>query len=107
VLIGNQLHGIVGMFIAVPLIPLVRETWVFFRPRVRLEGWTSAVLGLTPGDAAAATGSDEPVAASGSGEPVVAAGSGEPAVAPAAASAATAPTTVAPAAAAGAPPAPE
>jgi len=51
VLIGNQLHGIVGMFIAVPLIPLVRETWVFFRPRVRLEGWTSAVLGLAPDDA--------------------------------------------------------
>ena len=30
-LIGNQLHGIIGMFIAVPLIPLARETWIFFR----------------------------------------------------------------------------
>ena len=42
VLIGNQLHGIVGMFIAVPLIPLARETWLFFRPRVRFEGWKRA-----------------------------------------------------------------
>ena len=47
VLIGNQLHGIVGMFIAVPLIPLGRETWVFFRARVRLEGWKNAVVDLT------------------------------------------------------------
>ena len=50
VLIGNQLHGIVGMFIAVPLIPLARETWVFFRPRVRFEGWTRAALDLTADD---------------------------------------------------------
>jgi hypothetical protein len=46
VLIGNQLHGIVGMFIAVPLIPLGRETWIFFRARVRFEGWTTGGVGL-------------------------------------------------------------
>jgi len=45
-LVGNQLHGIVGMFIAVPLIPLVRETWVFFRSRIRLEGWKKETLDL-------------------------------------------------------------
>ena len=38
VLVGNQLHGIVGMFIAVPLIPLARETWVFFRAARALRG---------------------------------------------------------------------
>ena len=46
VLIGNQLHGIVGMFIAVPLIPLGRETWLFFRARVKFEGWTTGGVGL-------------------------------------------------------------
>ncbi len=45
-LIGDQLHGIIGMLIAVPLIPLVRESWVFFRSRVRFEGWKKAALDL-------------------------------------------------------------
>ena len=27
------------MLIAIPLIPLVRETYLFLRPRVRFEGW--------------------------------------------------------------------
>ncbi len=49
VLIGNQLHGIIGMFIAVPLIPLARETWMFFRARVRFEGWQNTVLDVTGG----------------------------------------------------------
>jgi predicted PurR-regulated permease PerM len=49
VLIGNQLHGIVGMFVAVPLIPLARESWVFFRTRVKFEGWaTGGGVGLAP-----------------------------------------------------------
>ena len=61
VLIGNQLHGIVGMFIAVPLIPLGRETWMFFRTRVKFEGWTTGGVELTRLD----------------GEPVVGRGAGE------------------------------
>ena len=60
VLIGNQLHGIVGMFIAVPLIPLARETWVFFRPRVRFEGWSRAALDLTADDTPVVGGSRAP-----------------------------------------------
>ncbi len=58
VLIGNQLHGIVGMFVAVPLIPLVRESWIFFRARVRFEGWTTGGgVGLaTGGEAGPASG---------------------------------------------------
>ncbi len=39
ILAGQEIHGISGMFIAVPLIPLVRETYLFLRPRVRFEGW--------------------------------------------------------------------
>jgi len=39
VLAGNQIHGVIGMFLAVPLIPLARETIVFFRARVSLEKW--------------------------------------------------------------------
>jgi len=62
VLIGNQLHGIVGMFVAVPLIPLVRETWVFFRPRVRFEGWKAGTPNLTEAD-----GTQEAVAGQRSG----------------------------------------
>jgi predicted PurR-regulated permease PerM len=62
VLIGNQLHGIVGMFIAVPLIPIARETWVFFRPRVRFEGWTRAALELTSDDSPVVGGSPTPAA---------------------------------------------
>jgi predicted PurR-regulated permease PerM len=60
VLIGNQLHGIVGMFIAVPLIPLARETWLFFRPRVRFEGWSRAALDLTADDTPVIGGSRAP-----------------------------------------------
>jgi len=39
ILAGNQVHGLIGMFVAVPLIPLARETYLFFRGRVRFEGW--------------------------------------------------------------------
>jgi predicted PurR-regulated permease PerM len=39
ILAGQEIHGISGMFVAVPLIPLVRETYLFLRPRVRFEGW--------------------------------------------------------------------
>jgi len=37
VLAGNQIHGVVGMFLAIPLIPLVKETIVFMRPRLVLR----------------------------------------------------------------------
>jgi len=90
VLIGNQLHGIVGMFIAVPLIPLARETWVFFRARVRFEGWQNTVLDLTgggrpgpstderPGDAAAPVAGLGPAALPDAAAPAGAAGAAAP-----------------------------
>jgi predicted PurR-regulated permease PerM len=45
ILAGGEIHGITGMLIAIPLIPLLKETWVFFRPRIHFEGWCAAVTG--------------------------------------------------------------
>jgi predicted PurR-regulated permease PerM len=45
ILAGGEIHGITGMLIAIPLIPLVKETWLFFRPRLQFEGWCAAVTG--------------------------------------------------------------
>jgi predicted PurR-regulated permease PerM len=39
ILAGQQIHGIAGMFLAIPLIPLLRETIHFFRGRISFEGW--------------------------------------------------------------------
>ncbi|MBE3032050.1 MAG: AI-2E family transporter [Actinobacteria bacterium] len=46
VLAGGEIHGITGMLIAIPLIPLVKETIVFLRPRMQLEGWCAAAGGV-------------------------------------------------------------
>ena len=55
ILAGGEIHGITGMLIAIPLIPLVKETWVFFRPRLQFEGWCAAVTGrCDAGDGASA-----------------------------------------------------
>ena len=45
ILAGGEIHGITGMLIAIPLIPLIKETWLFFRPRLHFEGWCAAVTG--------------------------------------------------------------
>ena len=45
ILAGGEIHGITGMLIAIPLIPLVKETFVFLRPRVQFEGWCAAAGG--------------------------------------------------------------
>jgi len=50
ILAGGEIHGIMGMLLAIPLIPLVKETVVFLRPRVSFEGWCFAVRGAV-GDA--------------------------------------------------------
>jgi predicted PurR-regulated permease PerM len=39
ILAGNELHGITGMFLAIPLIPLAKETISFFSSRVVFERW--------------------------------------------------------------------
>ena len=55
ILAGGEIHGITGMLIAIPLIPLLKETWMFFRPRLQFEGWGAAVLGA-PGASSGGTG---------------------------------------------------
>jgi predicted PurR-regulated permease PerM len=54
ILAGGQIRGVAGMFLAIPLIPLARETIVFFRARVSLESWRQEVE--CTGDAVAPTG---------------------------------------------------
>jgi len=46
ILAGGEIHGISGMLIAIPLIPLVKETIVFLRPRMQFEGWRAAAGGI-------------------------------------------------------------
>jgi putative heme transporter len=43
ILAGGEIHGITGMLIAIPLIPLIKETIAFLRPRLSFEDWRSAV----------------------------------------------------------------
>jgi predicted PurR-regulated permease PerM len=64
ILAGNEIHGVMGMFMAIPLIPLVKETIVFMRPRLRFEGWSAL---RTPGRApeAPTTGEASPTPAHG------------------------------------------
>ena len=45
ILAGGEIHGITGMLIAIPLIPPIKETIVFLRPRLTFEGWCAAVTG--------------------------------------------------------------
>ena len=61
ILAGGEIHGITGMLIAIPLIPLIKETWLFFRPRVQFEGWCAAVTGEL------SAGRTEPAGPGGSG----------------------------------------
>jgi len=66
VLAGGEIHGITGMLIAIPLIPLVKETIVFLRPRTHFEGWCAPADGpidsLALSQPAERPGPDEPAA---------------------------------------------
>jgi putative heme transporter len=68
VLAGGEIHGITGMLIAIPLIPLIKETIVFLRPRMQLEGWCAAAGGaidsVTREEPAESPGPDEPATTS-------------------------------------------
>ncbi|HJW76373.1 MAG TPA: AI-2E family transporter [Thermoleophilia bacterium] len=39
ILAGAQIHGVTGAFLAIPLIPMVKESISFFSSRVSFEGW--------------------------------------------------------------------
>jgi len=60
ILAGAEIHGITGMLIAIPLIPLIKETWLFFRPRLQFEGWCAAVTGRTGAGADTTAGAPRP-----------------------------------------------
>lgn len=51
ILAGGEIHGITGMLVAIPLIPLIKETLVFLRPRLRFERWARGE-GRDPADPA-------------------------------------------------------
>ena len=56
ILAGGEIHGVVGMLLAIPMIPLVKETILFLRPRVHFERWgqtarETVVEALTPAPA--------------------------------------------------------
>jgi predicted PurR-regulated permease PerM len=42
ILAGNQIHGILGMLLAIPLIPFLKAVAAFFGPRLHWEGWGGA-----------------------------------------------------------------
>jgi predicted PurR-regulated permease PerM len=43
-LAGADLYGIPGVFLALPVIAIGREVYLFFRPRIRLERWPPGML---------------------------------------------------------------
>ena len=61
ILVGNEVYGVAGMFLAIPLIPLARETIIFFRARMTFES-----LGLRA-EPPPATAADPPLAEPDSG----------------------------------------
>ena len=69
ILAGGEIHGITGMLIAIPLIPLLKETISFLRPRLIFEGWCAAVTGEAGAAAAGpASGATPDAAAARAGE---------------------------------------
>ncbi len=46
ILAGGEIHGITGALVAIPLIPLFKETYAFLRPRLRFERWPSDARGV-------------------------------------------------------------
>ncbi len=69
ILAGGEIHGITGMLIAIPLIPLIKETYLFFRPRLQFEGWCAAVTGKPSAGAEAPAGASDSPLVSGQAGP--------------------------------------
>jgi predicted PurR-regulated permease PerM len=43
-LAGAELYGLAGIFVALPLLAVLRELWEFFSERVRFEPWAAGVV---------------------------------------------------------------
>ena len=48
-LVGDKLYGIPGALVALPVIAVVRETWLYLRSHTVLESWGPPVLEAAPG----------------------------------------------------------
>jgi predicted PurR-regulated permease PerM len=66
-LLGGQIYGVIGAFIALPIAAIVRETAVYLRRHVRIEAWdlpavasATAPAGATAAPAATAEGAPDP-----------------------------------------------
>jgi predicted PurR-regulated permease PerM len=46
VLAGTELYGIAGVLLALPLLAMGREVWVYVRDRIELERWPAQAAGL-------------------------------------------------------------
>jgi hypothetical protein len=82
-LAGAELYGLPGVFVALPLLAVIRAIWEFFSERVQLEPWKE---GVVPVEVDMEEAAQRPVRVSGPGEGV----SGEPGGSPADDEAATA-----------------
>ena len=70
-LAGGELYGLPGVFVALPLLAVLRAMYEFFSDRVELEDWTE---GAVPVEVDMEEAAQRPVRVSGPGEGV----SGEP-----------------------------
>ena len=43
-LAGAELYGLPGIFVALPLLAVIRATWEFFSERIELEQWTGEAV---------------------------------------------------------------
>jgi predicted PurR-regulated permease PerM len=43
-LAGAELYGLAGVFVALPLLAVIRELWEFFSERIELEPWEAGVV---------------------------------------------------------------
>jgi len=56
ILAGNQIHGVLGMLLAIPLIPFLKAALAFFGPRVHWQEWDASGIAGVLGDRAAHNG---------------------------------------------------
>lgn len=56
ILAGNQIHGVLGMLLAIPLIPFLKAALAFFGPRVHWQEWDATGVTGVLGEPAAREG---------------------------------------------------
>jgi predicted PurR-regulated permease PerM len=74
-LAGAELYGLPGVFVALPLLAVIRAIWEFFSERVQLEPWKE---GVVPVEVDVEEAAQRPVRVSGPGEGVSGEAGGSP-----------------------------